>query len=75
LIFPGPSPARGFEEICVVPIVTWRVAQLKPMQADVPYVGLLVSDHTAALSGKFTWADFDPWIGGTPYPLSIGPAA
>jgi hypothetical protein len=25
LTFPGPCPARGFEEICVIPIVTWCV--------------------------------------------------
>ena len=46
----------------------------KQLQEDVPYVGLFVSDTTAALSGKFTWKDFNPWYWDGAYALSIGPA-
>src|ERR1700722_17786718 len=46
----------------------------KQLQEDVPYVGLFVSDTTAALSGKFTWKDFNPWYWDGAYALSIRPA-
>jgi peptide/nickel transport system substrate-binding protein len=46
----------------------------KQLQEDVPYVGLFVSDTTAALSGKFAWKDFNPWYWDGAYALSIGPA-
>jgi len=41
------------------------------LQQDVPYVGLFVSDTTAALSSKFTWNDFNPWYWDGAYALSI----
>jgi peptide/nickel transport system substrate-binding protein len=45
------------------------------LQADVPYVGLYVTDLTAALSSKFRWPDYNAWYLGTPYPLGIRLAA
>ena len=45
------------------------------LQADLPYVGLFVSDTTAALSGKFTYTDFSPWIRYLPWALNIKRAA
>jgi len=45
------------------------------LQSDEPYVGLFVSDATAALSPKFTWPDFNPWIWNLPYALGIKAAS
>jgi peptide/nickel transport system substrate-binding protein len=46
------------------------------LQADEPYVGLFISDDVVALSPKFTWPGFNPWIevGGAPFLLGIRPA-
>jgi hypothetical protein len=41
------------------------------LQADVPYVGLFVSDRVAALSPKFTWRDYNPWYWEGDYLLGI----
>jgi peptide/nickel transport system substrate-binding protein len=41
------------------------------LQQDVPYVGLFVSDTTVALSGKFTWPDFNPWYWDGAFALGI----
>jgi peptide/nickel transport system substrate-binding protein len=41
------------------------------LQEDEPYVGLFVSDTTAALSSKFTWPDFNPWFWDGAYALGI----
>jgi peptide/nickel transport system substrate-binding protein len=43
------------------------------LQADVPYIGLFVSDTTIALSPKFTYAGFNQWMWDNPYPLYIKP--
>jgi peptide/nickel transport system substrate-binding protein len=48
------------------------IAQL---QADVPYVGLSVSDVSIALSPKFAYSGFNEWSGVGPYALNIKPAA
>ena len=45
------------------------------LQADVPYVGLFVSDRVAALAPKFTWPDFSQWDWESDYLLGIRPAA
>ena len=45
------------------------------LQADVPYVGLFVSDAVMALSPKFSYPDFSGWIWNLPYALGIKPAA
>ena len=44
------------------------------LQQDEPYVGLFVSDTVAALSGKFTWPDFNPWFWDGAFALGIKPA-
>jgi peptide/nickel transport system substrate-binding protein len=41
------------------------------LQQDEPYVGLFVSDTTAALSSKFTWPDFNPWFWDGAFALGI----
>jgi len=41
------------------------------LQADVPYVGLFVSDDAAAVSSKFTWPDYNPWYWDGAYLLGI----
>jgi peptide/nickel transport system substrate-binding protein len=45
------------------------------LQADVPYVGLFISDEAIALSPKFTWLDYNQWYWTHPYALDIRPAA
>jgi peptide/nickel transport system substrate-binding protein len=45
------------------------------LQADVPYIGLFVSDEAIALSPKFTWLDYNQWCCTHPYALDIRPAA
>jgi peptide/nickel transport system substrate-binding protein len=45
------------------------------LQADVPYVGLFVSDRVAALSPKFTWQDYNPWYWESDYLIGIRAAA
>ena len=51
---------------------------LKEGLSRFPYAasaGLFVSDTTAALSGKFTWPDFNPWFWDGAYALGIRPAS
>jgi peptide/nickel transport system substrate-binding protein len=45
------------------------------LQADVPYVGLFVSDEAIALSSKFTYVDYNPWLWELPYALGIKAAS
>jgi peptide/nickel transport system substrate-binding protein len=45
------------------------------LQADVPYVGLFVSDDAAALSSKFTWPGYNPWYWDGAYLLGIKAAS
>lgn len=45
------------------------------LQADVPYVGLFVSDDAAALTSRFTWPDYNPWYWDGAYLLGIKAAA
>jgi peptide/nickel transport system substrate-binding protein len=60
------NPARRFD----------AYSQLfQRLQADVPYVGLFVSDEAIALSPKFTYTGYNQWYWTHPYALDIKPAA
>jgi ABC-type transport system substrate-binding protein len=60
------SPAQRFTAYAKI---------FRRLQDDEPYVGLFVSDTTAALSSKFRWPDFNPWFWDGAFALGIKPAA
>jgi peptide/nickel transport system substrate-binding protein len=45
------------------------------LQADLPYVGLYVTDDDVAVSSKFRYLNFNPWLRDNPYLLNIRTAA